>query len=45
MMTDTDNDNAFIVRDILQELNCCSCFYEDINVNVIDIEDNENDNN
>ena len=43
MEVDTDNSDSFIKHDIEQELNCCSCSYEYIIVNVIDIEENENE--
>ena len=45
MEVDTNNSDSFIKHDIEQELNCCSCSYENIIVNVIDIEENKNDNN
>lgn len=40
METDTDDTDTFIEHDIKQELNCCSCFYENIYVKVWNIEDN-----
>ena len=39
METDTDFDDKFIKDDIEQELNCASCFYENIVVKVFDIEE------
>ena len=44
METDTDWGNKFVEEDIKQELNCCSCFYENIIVNIWNIEDDENEN-
>ena len=43
METDTDNTDAFIEHDIIQELSCCSCYFEDIIVKIITVEDNENE--
>ena len=37
METDTDWNDDFIERDIKQELNCCSCFYEDVIIKIFDI--------
>ena len=39
METNTDDTDTFIEHDIKQELNCCSCFYENIYVKVWNIED------
>ena len=44
METDTDNTDAFIKRDIIQELSCCSCYFEDIIIKIMNIEDDENEN-
>lgn len=42
METDTDNNSSFIEQDIKQELACCSCFYENITIQVFEME-NEKD--
>lgn len=39
METDSNDSDAFIKRDIKQELSCCSCFYEDIDIRIFNIED------
>ena len=38
METDTNDSDAFIKQDIIQELNCCSCYFEDIIIKIIDVE-------
>ena len=43
METDTDDTDAFIKHDIIQELNCCSCYFEDIIIKIITVEDNKNE--
>ena len=43
METDTDNTDTFIKHDIIQELSWCSCYFEDIIIKIMNIEDNEND--
>jgi len=40
METDTDNTDTFIKHDIIQELSCCSCYFEDIIIRIFNIEDN-----
>ena len=41
--TDTDDTDVFIKRDIIQELNCCSCYFENIIIKIMNVEDNENE--
>lgn len=41
METDTDNTDAFIKRDIIQELSFCSCYFEDIIIKTMNVEDDE----
>ena len=43
METDTNDSDAFIKQDIKQELSCCSCYFEDIIIKIMNIEDNENE--
>ena len=43
METDTDNTDTFIKRDIIQELSCCSCYFENIIIKTMSVEDNENE--
>lgn len=43
METDTDDSDVFIEHDIKQELNCCTCFYEDIHIKIWNIEDDANE--
>ena len=38
METDTNDSDAFIKQDIVQELNCCSCCFEDIIIKIINVE-------
>ena len=42
METDTDDTDAFIEHDIKQELNCCSCSYEDIVVKIFNLKGDKN---
>lgn len=44
METDTDDTDIFIKQDIKQELSCCSCFYEDIDIRIFNIGDNVDEN-
>lgn len=41
METDVDWDNKFIEKDIKQELSCCSCYFEDIIIKIMNIEDGD----
>ncbi len=45
MEVDTDNSDSFIKHDIEQELNCCSCFYENIVIKIMNVKDNKNETN
>ena len=44
METDTNDSDTFIKHDIIQELSCCSCFYEDIDIRIFNIEDSIDEN-